>query len=716
MQFSILKTTEEVENHIQTVVLNADRNKKALGFLPPAAYQAQAEKGRLWVLVDENKKYIGHLMFGGTRQDLKITQIFITPKSRDHQLATSVIDALKVYAKENQYQYIQARVAADLKANEFWEKNEFVILNQVKGGESTKRVINIRAWFAPNSGLFLTSGANNKIIASHRGLLRRQSYVLDANVVIDLARHREGYEDIERLVQLSMRHEIRLRRTPELRVELNRGKLRRASDLAIRFAELITPLAIMSNSDIDEHLFKLMPVVFPHRLRLSELTINERSDLIHLAYCIRYEQDAFITRDGPILNQSNKVASEYGLEVLTPYDIIPPENVFSNAAYMSKSNDEMELTWYAANMAKEEIFEYFTEPLQKRISAINPDWLTSQDPNKSLLCASYGGKPFAYAYVGWDSSNMAWEVVLSSVESQPATQILLDSIMASIYERCGHGQCFGVSLSLSPDSIDVYDQAVRNGFVSFKRTSNHQSPLRLIRIVFKGTIDKDEWSKLKSLMRRFACWDLTSRIPDYLEFVNTGSRISSSDGETATHAYIKLANFEDLVAPGIILSKKRPAFIIPIRPEYADHLFPELDKSAQIVPRLPAGMHTERVYFSRYMAHSPIETGGVAVFYVSGNKGYGGTAVTVARVTSVSDMTEREAGKSYFSRGVMNLEDNDNLIRVITFSNIIQMITPVQYSWMKSENIIGGANLVTAQKITTEQLRRILIRGELRSS
>lgn len=717
MKFSILKEPSKVSGYVKTAVHAADRNRNALGFLPPAAYQAQAEKGRLWVVIDESEDYVGHLMFGGSRQALKVTQVYVEPKSRRQRIAASAIDALKAYAQENQCQYIQARVAADLQANEFWEHNEFVIAKQVEGSETANRLINVRVWFVPNSGLFSSSSrAKNQISAQHKGLLRRPSYVIDTNVVIDIARCRQGYEDVEKLIQLGMKHEIRLRRTPELQKELARGKMERTSDFAIRFAELIVPLTPISDNELDDYIVQLSAIIFPHREMQSDLTISERSDLMHLAYCIKYEQDAFVTRDGPILKSSSQVAAQYGLEILTPYDITPPESGFLNTALQDGQQGETEFTWCAANTAKELIFQAFPDSLLASITAISPDWLTCQDQNQRLLCASHAGRPVAYAYVGWDSASAAWEVIISPLESRPMTRLLLDAVLAGIYDKSRADQCVGITLSLSQDSVDVYDQAVRSGFVSCQEPTQKESVLRLKRIVLKGVLDGKNWTNIGSSMRRFAGWRLDPRIPTYPEFVNTGVRVSSERGGLAEHAYLKLTNFEDLIAPGIVLTETRPAVIIPIRPKYASQLFPELEKTRQMLPRLPAGMYTERAYFSSSATRSPVKAGAIAVFYVSGSTGHGGTAVAVARVTGVAEMAEREARESYFSRGVMNLRESDTLIRVITFSNILELRNPVEFSWMKYEGIISGANLVTAQKINMKQLRKIVVQGCLRSS
>jgi hypothetical protein len=83
MKIEIHKSYESVANYIDTVRECADEFKRALGFLPNSAYEEQAFKGRLWVAVTgQDKKFVGHLMFGGRFPTLKVTQMFVHPDGR----------------------------------------------------------------------------------------------------------------------------------------------------------------------------------------------------------------------------------------------------------------------------------------------------------------------------------------------------------------------------------------------------------------------------------------------------------------------------------------------------------------------------------------------------------------------------------------------------------------------------------------------------------
>jgi len=117
----ILNNYEDVEAHIPLVIKNADNNRNSLGFYRPSTYQEQASKSRLWVAYDkENMVPVGHLMFGGKYPAIKVLQVI--SYARINGIGTMLVNDLVRYSEENGYIHIIARVAADLKANDFWDK------------------------------------------------------------------------------------------------------------------------------------------------------------------------------------------------------------------------------------------------------------------------------------------------------------------------------------------------------------------------------------------------------------------------------------------------------------------------------------------------------------------------------------------------------------------------------------------------------------------
>ena len=71
LSITILKSYRDVEPYIDLARVGADTERDALGFLPPNAYKQAAEQGKLFVAVNYEGKFLGHLMFGGVFPHIK---------------------------------------------------------------------------------------------------------------------------------------------------------------------------------------------------------------------------------------------------------------------------------------------------------------------------------------------------------------------------------------------------------------------------------------------------------------------------------------------------------------------------------------------------------------------------------------------------------------------------------------------------------------------
>lgn len=708
MDFSIVYAAEESKALLSSVISAADSNKRELGFLPPAAYEAQADKGRLWVLVDKDRQYLGHLMFSGHRQALKVTQIFINPAFRRRGYGDQVITALKNHAQQNGYQYIQARVAADLPANNFWDKNGFIILRQVRGGDTTNRLINERAWFVPSAALFDTTHEGKRLTAAKsRALSKLPSYVLDTNIVIDYSRQRSEFQYVETLLQMALGQELRLRGTPELENELSRGASYSTTDAVVRLARLIPSLSLLATTVIDKRLSELLPIVFSGKNSINDLKQNERSDLVHLAYCIEHGQDGFVTRDGPVLRAANAIGSKYGLEILTPHDLVPADEVPVNHSFSDGGAVNLSFSWAPSDQIRAVVSTTFTPELQAYIDGMYPDWKSRDVGDLKCLVVTLNGRVVGQALVLWNSSDSSWDIIISPVESLLVGRGVIDEVLQNVYSLCRVQHATPVSIVLASESLEIYQQALDNGFAICDSRNDSTQVFTLRRLIYRGILGQDEWPDIVSCMRRTFGWKLSERIPTHEEFVNTGVRVDLIDGSTG-HIFVKLGDFEKLISPGIVLLGTRPAALVPIKLEFARQLLPETEITHDMLEGMEAGMYAERAYFSYSKGAFPVQPGGIVVFYVSGQGEEMGVAKALATVTSVASTTELEARRNYLARGVLTLKESDKQVTVITFTNIGTLPKAVPFAWMRDKGIIGGAGLVTSQRITGNHLRAII--------
>ncbi len=215
----VAKKFINVEEYITLVQTYADKNKDALGFLPASAYKEQAYKNRLWVAVcTQTNNPLGHLLFGGRFPNLKVIQILAYPDSQYMGVAKKLIQELVTYGEKNNYLSISARVAADLGANKFWEKMEFGIVKQEKGGKTRDRNINVRLRELDSMSLFKGLYSHAKLESKEKSLLTyierpistNPTYAIDLNVFFDVAKRRSEFDEANEVIRAGFNNKIKL--------------------------------------------------------------------------------------------------------------------------------------------------------------------------------------------------------------------------------------------------------------------------------------------------------------------------------------------------------------------------------------------------------------------------------------------------------------------------------------------------------------------------
>ncbi len=142
-EIRILTLSNEVTPFVSQVRQNADLEKDALGFLPAGVYDDAAKRDNLLVAVC-GEKFAGHLLFGGRFPHARIFQLFVAPDFRGSGIGGRLVGRLIEVMEGYSFLSISARVAADLDANEFWNRMGFAIAGIKPGGPTRNRVINLR--------------------------------------------------------------------------------------------------------------------------------------------------------------------------------------------------------------------------------------------------------------------------------------------------------------------------------------------------------------------------------------------------------------------------------------------------------------------------------------------------------------------------------------------------------------------------------------------
>jgi predicted nucleic acid-binding protein/ribosomal protein S18 acetylase RimI-like enzyme len=321
--FRILTHYNEVQHYFNSIRQAVDAQKTSLGFWPPSEYEQAASQERLWVAVDEEAHYLGHILFGAARPSIKVFQISVQAEFRWHGIAKEVLSALEAYGEKNDYMSILARVAIDLPANGFWDRSGYPIIRQVEG--EGRRTLNVRGKQLRVVSLFpdglLTSVSPPALQFAERPLFAGLNYVLDLNVIFDLKKHRPREKAARQLVKLALAGPYKLFVADEAVAELLRASLDPENDSVLSFVRDIPALPDVPVPEIERTLATLAEILCVG-LAFDQLTANQRSDLLHLAQSIHHGIRGFITADGQLLRSSEAIHDRFGLEIISPFELV----------------------------------------------------------------------------------------------------------------------------------------------------------------------------------------------------------------------------------------------------------------------------------------------------------------------------------------------------------------------------------------------------------
>ena len=290
MKITILDSYEKVKNFIYKAQESADTERKSLGFIPKSGYEKSAYQGKLWIAINDQQEYIGHLMFGGKIPQYKIFQLYINSEYRKYGTAKKLIEALVEYCEIKNIVSIVADVASDLPANTFWEKAGFQLVDQKEGGKTTGRFINIRVRELNTPSLFNWIESDTKKQDKGLGgityrkfpLLQSNRYVMDFEVLLDLTHRKEAYEKAKKIFMGGLNNIIQICVTNEFFVELAKNKEVNEGPIV----EILRTLPRLPKVDLEilnPIVEELRNIVFPSRALKDKITRQKESTLLHLA-------------------------------------------------------------------------------------------------------------------------------------------------------------------------------------------------------------------------------------------------------------------------------------------------------------------------------------------------------------------------------------------------------------------------------------------------
>lgn len=674
----ILRSREETTPYLPDIVQAADANPKALGFLAHGVYRDAIERERIWVAVADGR-FCGHLFFGGVTPVLKVKQLYVDLSYRRRGIARSFVEQLVIFAQENGYGSIRARVAEDLDANDAWERLGFTIGRVVQGGRTTGRQLLVRFRRVMPAGsqlnfLALCDRSNRdlgQIKALGLPVNRSECYTLDLNVWMDFLLDRHPFDSAARaLIVQASRGLFRLRITDEFQREARRTAVDRDTDPLLRVALEWPTLPPQDASSIEQFIGELRPLVFPDRSIESRRAAQDQSDLRHLAISIRGGATGFVTRDRALLRAGDRIRETYGFQIVAPSDLIEeePADVFvSPPLGMGEGDGALLLEEISRQHLSARAFV-------ERGAAVRPGWHRRVDAeSEGRVCLIDGRVIGVVHWVITTGKAPEVELIVAGAGEldedgrRQAFDVLVGWLLLRVRPSVGMTR---VLLRVDLETTQEFSRDLeRAGFFPTER------PGDFVRFVLGSPLSVEAWSDVSAVVERElgarSTWLGNAAEGPVLRFV-------TAEGQLELDRFAFETRF-GLTAQTLA---ERSGWYVPITEPLRDELLP-LPRQPALFRRRDASWRMERVYFRSPQKPWP-EAGDIILFYVSGSLGVVGFArCTASLATDVGEARER-----FGRQAVIEPEKaaRDGRVHCIAFDNYAPLPRPIDVNRLRAMN------------------------------
>ena len=417
--------------------------------------------------------------------------------------------------------------------------------------------------------------------------------VIDSNVFVDLAESRK--EESQGLLADWLQDSIRLCLTVEHYNEFNRSDDRSIRDIRRKQAAHYQRL----ESDPTEYrkAKQLLAPLFPNLV-----TPQDKSDFRHLARALAAGAWAFVTRDEPMLRRADDVYARSGLPIVCPSELIGRiDQLLREPEYqgfqIAGTNFILGRKASSADDALIEAIKSHDEPKRHLRESIR-SYLA--DPQRFACITIRDRDEGVLAFYVVERQQQFDAVPVFRICSHRLAGTLARKILTDLgYKAARDGQA-GVLLTEPRLTDDLQAACDDLGFLAVLAGR--------LKIVVSGV------HTATAIAGRLEQLGLPDPVIGQLGAVLR----STLDPNTAS-------DLEHLLWPTKIADADIPGFIVPIRPEYAQHLFDEsLAKQSLFGAEIDLALNPESVYY-RSASQQIVKCPGRILWYVSKDSKFDGT-------------------------------------------------------------------------------------------
>lgn len=660
----------------------AESQSRFLGMLTPEAWRDYARRGQVLAALDRTTRaLLGYSAFRLPRHEVVLAHLAIDPQNRGSGTARAIVDELS--RRYGNRAGIAARCRRDYPANAMWPHLGFIALGDRPGRSQAGHLLTY--WWRDHGHPDLLTWQN-----SAPSVL---PVVIDANIFVDLHGTSPGLlAPTTRLLLESVSDRIELIVTPELYNELD------------RVADVVERRRLKAVANTYPRIAASVGIFDTRRQSLLESMVwqpssaQDISDLAHVAYAAAAGVPALVTRDEPALNRLAGAADTQGVRMVPPEELIAllveleDFPAYTPAALLNTGYTTTEagsdagpaLKGFLNNAAGEKA-RHFTGRLRR---------LAEQRPlSTRRLFSDPQGRPVALLGMSIDRS--ALEVSVFRQKPSPLQFSLGTQIVSQLRATAGE-RGLGIIRVVDPFMDPAtYEALLGDGF---RRTSTGAVALTL-----HQSIELAELPSAAEAPKALLDSEELQALGPVFELASEVSQASSPQ---------VFASIEQQLRPLVILDAALPAWLIPIKPQFATQLF---GYPRELFPRSDAlGISREHVYYRG--GRSGEAAPGRIFWYVSGAQH--GEVIAQSELAEVDDGPPAELWRTHRRLGVYTRQQVlesavRGQVRALRFINTELFPTPVSLGRLKR---IAERNRQTLQLWSASRLNADLVTDLLKEA
>ncbi len=671
--------------HLERIVALHRLNAKTLGFFPKGAFEEHARLRQIIVALNDGGDCLGYLLYRVARGRAAIVHLCVDGAARRKGVSKLLVDQLKRDTKS--LEGISLLCRQDYDAHHLWSKFGFEAVNG-KAGRGKDGAELIFWWFSHgHEDLFSRVAEPDPV---------RQRVVIDANVFYDLhTRHTPDSEDSKALLADWVQASIELVITKELRNEI--AKSPDLEQQRANRAEATRYTTLPADDELFQQLCTELCSHFP-----ESATLRDEADLRQVAYAIAGAAPFMVTRDQTLVEQCEPLYSKHGLMVLHPAELI-------NHLDSVEREGDYRPARIEGSRLKSALLK--AEGLDATVGAFKTADERANDFKKTLLhCLSQPKfsdvqviTDFADAHVllgimGRYQPNTLSVPVLRSGKHPMAATMLRNFVRSCLSAAALEGRG---TVVVGEPALSEVDAEILKQF-GFSKCG-----LVWVKIALRAVGELEEIRKATTGLELNSDIEPAKRAA--LDAISSAQEMNDATGVIA---------IERQLWPVKVTGMEVPTFIVPIRPEWAQHFF-DTELGSQMLFGLREDLHlgAEGVYYRRAKNNNMTAPGRV-LWYVSQGDGDGSMTIKAC-----SDLDEVIVGKPkelfrrfqrlgvYEWRDVYAAADNDitNDVVAFRFRMTERFNTPVGMDTLEALGI--RAPFMSPRKIADSQFASIYRKG-----